>query len=195
MSAVTVHTPGGVLARWRGRAGSPARPRTAAGEWVRAEAVDDAGRAVVATTDALYHQAATGAAGDWRRWGWERLLRVDLATDRQSMTWYEPAWYEPAEPGSAAQGSAATAGLAVLPRAGGRRLAAFAAERIAATLVLATRVILDDGREARVHGRRAPGTGELLWLVRLPPGGAVTDPRTDASVTAAIAGLRRRHGL
>jgi hypothetical protein len=169
----------GRLVGSRGMPGTAVQPPIGRGERVLVEDVDDGDRMVAATTHALYRQPATDEEHDWRRWGWETVGRVDWEATRRALTLHPLT-----EPRSA---------TAVLRLRRGDRLAAFAAERVAAGKLLDTMVLLDDGRRARVIGRCRPGSPEPLWIVSVA--GAPAEPPSDEAVTAAIAALRRQHGL
>lgn len=164
------------------------------GERIFAVGLDHAGHEVVETSHALYRQTTDGTqsapspdesvpsdgVARWERWGWETVHRADWSAARQELTLSGP-----------------TLAPAVLRLPGGERLAALAAERVAAGRLLDTPVALADGRVVRVNARRRPGLAEPLWTVTLPggSGNVAPDQRTDALITDAITHLRRRHGI
>jgi hypothetical protein len=74
-------------------------------------------------------------------------------------------------------------------------MGAIVKERVAALLIVGTRVLLDNGGTALVTARRRPGTAEVVWVVLLDENADPTDPGTHACVDSAIRELRTQAGL
>jgi hypothetical protein len=166
--------PGLVRAALTARSG-PAhriRPPLQRGERVLLAERAEGSAPVVATTRALYHRGAEG----WQRWPWEETGRVhwDDARHILHITRY-------------ADGPPETVSVRLLPQT---RIPALAKERVAATIVLSTRVSLDGTGQAVITARCRPGTSEAVWVVQLADGVDPTDPEVAATVDIAIRNLR-----
>jgi hypothetical protein len=126
---------------------------------------------VVATNAALHGLGAPEGAGEWSRWGWEEISRIewDEPTSSLTLTGQEPLF------------SARI--MLTLPAPG--PLVDLARERIAWTIQLATRVGLSCGGTVRVVVRRQPVTDRMDWYV-YPDATIITG---DASVRTELQGV------
>jgi hypothetical protein len=168
------------LWRWalRQRTGLDVHPPLAHGERILASLVDAAGAPVMATTEAIY---LGGCRHGWRRLGWVELgsvsweprrgilLMVGLAEDEA----YQVRLGNTAQP----------------------PLAALAREQFDASRLISAPVPLRGGRTAAVIARRAPGSQQMTWTVRLPAGTDADDPDVLDRVATAIRSLRTELGL
>jgi hypothetical protein len=170
-----------LAARWRHLAGR--RSLIAAGcagleaergERVLAGCRDlDGGYALVATDRALYRRAELDG---WSRLGWERVTRVDWhAADGQ-----------PGRFVVTVLSGTAPARLIVPARERGV-MPELAAERMTHAYLGRWTVPLGDGQDIMIEGRRQPGTGRLLWVIR--------DGDRSRAVELAIARLAAEFGV
>jgi hypothetical protein len=132
------------------------------------------GDSVVATVRAIYWHPP-GAA--WVRLGWEEIVKVEEDPTRQQLVFTSL--------------SGGVTRRATLRRPSSGRLMALAQERIAATRIVITRVVID-GRELWIEGRRQPATGRLHWFVRAMNAADLDDPRV---IDRAVAEMRATLGL
>jgi hypothetical protein len=148
------------------------RPPLQRGERVLLAERAEGSAPIVATTRALYHRGADG----WQRWPWEETGRVhwDEARHTLQVTRY-------------ADGPPETVSVRLLPLT---RIPALARERVAATILLSTRVDLKDSGQAVITARCRPGTSEAVWVVQLADGVDPADPEVQATVDTAIRDLR-----
>jgi hypothetical protein len=163
----------------RGTTTHPDAP-LARGERVLTSARQADGTPVLATRLALYQLPTTGS-DSWFRLGWEQIHRADWI-DRRGVVLH--GWMPEMPPQT------------VLSVPGAEPLLAFARERIGWTTLLTTRIPIGARGSARVAARREPGSGRLLWMVRLGPG-VPDDDATRAQVSVALARLRAdlAHGM
>jgi hypothetical protein len=142
------------------------------GERILARVAGADGGCVVGTERALYW-CPPGAG--WSRLGWEEISRVDQ--DR-------------------ATGAVVVSGLpggvprrVTLPVTGAQGLRAFAQERVTATCIAVTRIVVD-GRRLWVEVRRQPATDLVHFLVRLDDDLDPADTALRATINRAVAELR-----
>jgi hypothetical protein len=100
----------------------------------------------------------------WTRRGWDEIVRLD-ADD-----------------------------FGTVPPRTRNRLLALAHERIGATRVIVTRIVID-GRELTVEGRRQPASGELRWFVHPGTDVDANDAAFVAQLDAALMELRAVLGV
>jgi hypothetical protein len=77
----------------------------------------------------------------------------------------------------------------------GRTLPQVVRERVEETLLVQTKVAIDDRRGVRFLARRVPGTGETLWQQIADVGLDTTDTRVQSRITAAQAELSELFGV
>jgi hypothetical protein len=150
-------------------------------ERVLAAEPDASGAPVVATTLALYHREPSAEDEIWRRLGLESIGRLRWDPDRGVL-----------DLTSFAAGPVLRLTLQ-LKR--GTRIGTIVKERVAAMLIVGTRVPLDNGGTALVTARRHPGGSEVIWVVLLDDNADPTDAATHACVDSAIRELRAHAGL
>jgi hypothetical protein len=145
------------------------RPPLSRGERVlMTEKDSDGGGSVVVTAAALYHYSH-----GWRRLPWEELGRIRRTPDGHAL--------------ELTRFGAAPVRLRI---SASSRLPAVVRDLVAATELIGTPVTLVEGRTGSVSARRRPGTGETVWVVRLPDGTDPADPGVQARVDTAIRELR-----
>jgi hypothetical protein len=83
----------------------------------------------------------------------------------------------------------------VVRLAGTTRLPAVVRARVAATVLLSSRVALNGTGCAVVTARNRPGTSQVVWIVKLDDGVDQSDPTVQAEVDDAIHNLRRHVGI
>src|SRR5258705_13153779 len=138
------------------------RPPLVHRERVLAGEPDASGTPVVATTHAVYHREPSADGDPWRRLALENIgrLRWDSGRGVLDLTSFAPG---------------PTRRLTLHLRRG-TRMGAIVKERVAALLIVGTRVLLDNGGTALVTARRSPGTAEIVWVVLLDENADPTDP-------------------
>lgn len=138
--------------------------------------LDDA--AVVATDVALQRLGPPEGAGDWSRWGWERVAGIEWNDSLSVMTLIgQP-------PG--------LSGRVILRLPSPGSLVDVVRERIAWTTRLATRVTLPSGGSVGVVVRRHPVTDRMDWY--LYPD-AADGPHLRSELGDVVAALRADTGL
>jgi hypothetical protein len=154
-----------------------AEPHLADRERVLIRAGTRGGGWAVATERALYWRPPGGA---WARLGWEQITRIDQ--DRAA----RPLVVTGLADGAPRRGC--------MPVDGGRKLLAFAQERVAATRLIVTRIRVD-GRDVVIEGRRQPATGDVGWLVHPATGLVPTDAALRGEIDRALQELRATLGV
>jgi hypothetical protein len=150
------------------------RPPLLRGERVLVEERAEGSTPVVATNRALHHRGAAG----WRRLPWEETGRIRWDAQRRTLEL------------STFGGDPLVLRLAVETR-----LPAMVRERVAATVLVSSRVELNSTGCAVVTARNRPGTSQVVWIVKLDDGVDHSDPSVQAEVDAAIHSLRRHLGF
>jgi hypothetical protein len=153
----------------------PAEPHLADRERVLIRAGTRGGGWVVATERALYRRPRERA---WARLGWEQITRIhqDRATGALVVTGLAD--------GAPRRGC--------MPVDGGRKLLAFAQERVAATRLIVTRIRVD-GRDVVIEGRRHPG--DMQWQVHFATGLVPTDAALRGEIDRSLRELRSTLGV
>jgi len=136
---------------------------------------------VVATNAALHHLGPPEGSGDWSRWGWEQIARIDWADSTSTITLIG---LTPLLPDPVA---------VTLPAPG--PLVDVARERVPWTTQLATRVELPSGGTMRVVVRRHPVTDRMDWFVYPDATIAGDGARFRAELHDVLAALRADTGL
>jgi hypothetical protein len=176
MATHSSHLPGILRFAFGRPAGSAhrTRPPLLRGERVLVEERAEGSAPVVATNRALHHRGPEG----WRRVPWEETGRVRWDAQRHVL---ELATFsgQPLE----------------LRLARPTRLPSVARERVAATVLVTTRVELNGTGCAMVTARSRPGTSQVVWIVKLDDGVDQGDPAVQAEVDSAIHNLRRHVGI
>jgi hypothetical protein len=132
----------------------------------------------VAGTDRALYWKPSGA--NWLRLGWEEISRVGIEPTTSRLV--------------VATISDGVPRRAVLPVPVDARLLAFVQERVSATRIVLTRIVVD-GRELPVDARRRPATGELYWLVTVDAALARSDRLLASKIEHALAELGSSLGL
>ena len=127
----------------------------AVGEHVLTTTCDSSGNWVAASERALYHHVRGPfhgtTRGDWVRVGWEEIGNVSWSASELTLTF------------TCLVPAAARRTVLHLPT--GASLGLLAQERVSWTAVVRTEITLGEHGNARVIGRRCPGSDELVWLV------------------------------
>jgi hypothetical protein len=150
------------------------RPPLLRGERVLVEERAEGSAPVVATNRAVHHRGPQG----WRRVPWEEIGRVRWIAERHTLE----------------LGTFGGDPL-VLRLAGATRLPAVVRERVAATVLVSSRVELNGTGCAVLTARNRPGTSQVVWIVKLDDAVDHSDPAIQAEVDAAIRHLRRHVGI
>ena len=167
------------------RAQKPAAVRRltqlAPGERTLVATCDLSDAAVIATNAALHQLGPPDGAGDWSRWGWEQVSRIEWHASTSTMTLIGQAPLLPDR--------------VVLTLAEAGPLVEVARERVAWTTLLATRVPLPGGGTARVVVRRHPVTDRRDWFLYPDATVASHSARVDAELAHLVAAMRADTGL
>jgi hypothetical protein len=142
---------------------------------------DSTDAAVVATNAAMHRLGPPEGSGDWSRWGWEQIARIEWDDPTAAMTLIgqAPLHLDPV--------------VLSLPAPG--PLVDAARERVAWTTQLATRVGPPSGGTVRVVARRHLTTDGLDWFVHPDTTVAGDGARGRAALGDAFAALRADTGL
>ncbi len=137
--------------------------------------------AVIATNAALHRLGAPEGSGDWSRWGWEQVARIewDDSTSTMTLIGQEPL----------------LADRVVLTVPAPGPLVDLARERVAWTTQVATQVRLPSGGTVRVVVRRQPVTNRMHWFLYpdAPLDSHIASVRTE--LDDVVAALRADTGL
>lgn len=142
---------------------------------------DSTDAAVVATNAAMHRLGPPEGSGDWSRWGWEQIARIEWDDSTAAMTLIGQA---PLLPDRV---------VLILPAPG--PLVDVSRERVAWTTQLATRVGLPSGGTVRVVVRRHPTTDGLDRFVYPDATVAGDGARGRAELADVLAALRVDTGL
>lgn len=136
---------------------------------------------VVATGVAMHRLGPPEGSGDWSRWGWEQIARVEWDDSTSTMTLIGQA---PLLPDRVAL---------TFPSPG--PLVDVARERVAWTTPMATRIGLPSGGTVRVVARRHPITDRIDWFLYPDTTVAIDGAGIRAELDDVLAALRADTGL